>query len=299
MKFICIAAMALACIACNRKTLTAGTAENSGFYMDTKGNKVLLGIHPQEALQTAPFADWFNTNFSGYTIDSNTVALLKPLAAGKHVDIFMGTWCGDSKREVPRMCKVLAAAGVHRAHIRLIMVDNRDSSYKQSPGHKEKGKFIHHVPTLFVYKGAGEMNRIVESPVTSIEKDLLSILSGKTYQPNYAGTALLQQQLNQKDAATLLAEEQQLLPLLQPQLRNAAELNTVGYVWMASGKWQQAQLAFELNALLFPDNVNVYDSLGELFIKLNDKPTARIYYNKVLALQPSNANAQKMILQLQ
>ena len=81
-------------------------------HLDTRGNPMLLGIHPAEDLERAPYGDWFNKNYADYTVDSATAGALRPLLKGKTFELYMGTWCGDSKREIPRMLKILRYAGV-------------------------------------------------------------------------------------------------------------------------------------------------------------------------------------------
>jgi hypothetical protein len=66
------------------------------------------------------------------------------------------------------------------------MVSNHDTLYKQSPEHEERGLNILRVPTLIVYDNNNELNRFVEYPVESIEKDLLKMLSRLPYKPNYS-----------------------------------------------------------------------------------------------------------------
>jgi thiol-disulfide isomerase/thioredoxin len=153
---------------------------------DSKGNLILLGQTTRERLQQAPFSDWFNKNYQDYIVDSATAAQLKPLVKGKQFDIFMATWCGDSRREVPRMYKILDYLGVDATHIRLINVNNHDSAYKQSPTHEERGLNIIRVPDLLIYESNKETGRIIEYPVVSLEKDLLAILTRQPYTPNYS-----------------------------------------------------------------------------------------------------------------
>lgn len=289
MKFICIAAMALLFHSCTRKIVSSSQS------LTSTPNAQLLGVHPKKDLQQPPFNEWFDKNYTEYRIDSVTANQLMPLLKHKKLEIFMGTWCGDSKREVPRMFKILDYSRVRPSQVKMIMVDNRDSTYKQSPSHEEKGKFIHRVPCLIVYDKNKEMNRIVEFPVVSLEKDLLSIAQSAPYQPNYRAATYLYQLLKDKNTHAPAAESTALVTTLKPLVRNSAELNSLGYVWMAAGEMDRALLAFKLNALLFPDNANVYDSLGEIHLKLNNRAAAKLYYTKVLELQPGNKNAVKML----
>ena len=57
---------------------------------------------------------------------------------------------------------------------RKIMMDTRDRL-------EEVGKNIHRVPTFIFLHGNKEIGRIVESPVVSLEKDMIAILEKKSY----------------------------------------------------------------------------------------------------------------------
>jgi len=152
---------------------------------DKKGNLILLGKCTRERLAQSPFDVWYTKNFEAYTVDSLTANQLKPLLKNKQFLLFMGTWCGDSRREVPRMYKILDYCQVKRSQIQLITLNNSDTAYKQSPGHEERGLNIRRVPTLLIYENHREVGRVVESPVTSLEKDLLAIVTGQPYEHRY------------------------------------------------------------------------------------------------------------------
>jgi len=152
---------------------------------DSRGNDMLLGKCTRAVLLQSPFADWFKPNYDSYLVDSFTCNFIRPLLAGKSLTIFMGTWCGDSRREVPRVLKMLDCCGFPVNDLTLVMVGNSDSLYKKSPQHEEAGKNIVRVPTIIVEQKSAEIGRIIESPIASLEKDLLAILRKERYQPNY------------------------------------------------------------------------------------------------------------------
>lgn len=152
---------------------------------DARGNDMLLGKCTRDAFLKQPFADWFKPTYDSYLVDSFTCNFIRPLLAGKSITIFMGTWCGDSRREVPRVLKMLDCCGFPMNQLTLIMVSNTDSMYKKTPLHEEAGRNIVRVPTIIVEQKGAEIGRIIEFPVTSLEKDLLTILRKEKYQPNY------------------------------------------------------------------------------------------------------------------
>jgi hypothetical protein len=146
---------------------------------------LLLGKQNRSVLQQEPFAGWFNVNYDSYNVDSFTCNFIRPLLKDKTITIFMGTWCGDSRREVPRVLKMLDCCNFPMQNLQLVMVGNGDSLYKKSPQHEEAGKNIVRVPTIIIEQNGSEVGRIIEFPVLSLEKDLLSILRKENYIPNY------------------------------------------------------------------------------------------------------------------
>ncbi len=150
------------------------------------GTPFLLGKIPREALQKAPYSKWLESNYEQYAVDESLIRLFTESLHDTELLLFLGTWCGDSKREVPRIFKILDTAGFPEEKLTLVALDKRKESYKKSPGGEEKGWNIQRVPTLILVKQGKEINRIVESPIASWEEDLLTILSGSNYVPNYA-----------------------------------------------------------------------------------------------------------------
>jgi TolA-binding protein len=55
---------------------------------------------------------------------------------------------------------------------------------------------------------------------------------------------------------------------------------------------------FRLNVEQFPQDANVYDSLGEAFLKQGDKAHAIENYRKSLDLNPHNDNAREVLAKL-
>ena len=87
------------------------------------------------------------------------------------VVIMFGTWCHDSKREVPRMLRILDSAGVRTEQISLIGVDTN----KEEPKGQEKTYNLRNTPTLILLKNGKEVGRIIERPNVSLEADLIGL----------------------------------------------------------------------------------------------------------------------------
>lgn len=155
-------------------------------YTHANGQEVLVGKCTRSALLMGQYAAWFQNNYASYTVDSATCTYIRPLLEHKKITVFMGTWCGDSQRELPRLLKMLDCCGFPEDKVQLIMVSNASDAYKQSPQHEEQGKNILRVPTIIIEEHQKEIGRIIEYPVVSLEKDLLKILRKEAYKPNYS-----------------------------------------------------------------------------------------------------------------
>ena len=185
MKAIYITVIAIFIFACTPKIGTQQTQPVNIETIDKRGNLILLGKSTRERLAQPPFDVWYTKNFEAYTVDSSTANQIKPLMKNKQFLLFMGTWCGDSRREVPRLYRILDYCGVKPSQIQLINLNNSDTAYKQSPGHDERGLNIRRVPTLLIFENQREVGRVVESPITSLEKDIQAIVTGKPYEHRY------------------------------------------------------------------------------------------------------------------
>ena len=154
--------------------------------INTDGTSFLLGEIDRNDLETTAFTSWFVHNYEQYTVDEQLIKLFQRKLRHHEIVLFLGTWCGDSKRQVPRMLKILDAAKFPEDQLRLIALDRRKETYKQGPNGEEKGWNIKRVPTLILLKKGKEVNRIIERPVDTLEEDLLAILSQMEYTPNYS-----------------------------------------------------------------------------------------------------------------
>lgn len=155
------------------------------------GKEKLLGKINQKGLQQDSFATWFIPQYEMYEVDETTTSTIKKELKNYTVKLFMGTWCGDSKREVPRFLKILDKIDFPKENLTMIAVDHVKPNYKKSPGGEEKGLNIIKVPTFILFKNGKEINRIIEYPVQTLEKDLEAIVTGKPYIPHYSDMPVL------------------------------------------------------------------------------------------------------------
>lgn len=277
--FISIFISVIILVSCaSQKQAQPGISVNQ-ILTDTSGDIELAGIATESRLKETPFGQWYNTNYDGYSPDSNLVRQLSPLLKGKRIQIFMGTWCGDSRREVPRMFKVLHQCGADAASIQLICTGRTDSTYKQSPTHEERGKDIFRVPTLIVYEHGKEAGRIIESPVQSIEQDLLSICRKEQYTPQYRAAGYLLKWYVNPQWQQRTGDTTELLSILKPLCRNAGELLSLGRIQLGAGDVQKAVFTHRLNSMLYPDLPAVWNQLG-ISLQRVDAAAAQAIFQK-------------------
>lgn len=74
-----------------------------------------------------------------------------------------------------------------------------------------------------------------------------------------------------------------------------AEMNQLGYRFLQEGKVKEAVRLFTLNVISYPDSWNVYDSLGEAYLKDGQTDNAVNNYEKSLKLNPGNENAIRFL----
>jgi CubicO group peptidase (beta-lactamase class C family) len=76
------------------------------------------------------------------------------------------------------------------------------------------------------------------------------------------------------------------------------DLNAGGYDLLGLGKTAEAIRVFQANVALYPQDSNVYDSLGEGYMNAGQKDLAIWNYRKSVELNPKNDNAVAMLQKL-
>lgn len=284
MKYISTAVAVCICIALNAQQPAA--------------NRILYGIINKDSLQQQPYSNWFNKNYTDYNTDGQVKKQLTALSLkGVSIEIFMGTWCGDSKREVPRFLKMLAEINFDSRNLKIISTGNSDSLYKQSPQGEEKGKGIFRVPVFIVYKNGVETGRINEFAATSLERDFLAIAGNAPYSPNYTSFLTVKKWMNEGLLADSNANIRGMAAQIKMQVANEHELNGAGYVLLKQGSTKEAVSLFRINAVLYPESGNVLSSLGEGYLKNGSADKAIAVLENSLINQ-KEVTAVKEILQL-
>ena len=148
--------------------------------IDTDSDKpMLIGYTTREAFTDSSFSWWFDSEYKNYDVDidalrpiSEDTTLLKDV----YITIVMGTWCSDSRREVPRFLKITDALNFSDENLSIYNVD-RDMNTGDDEIDDLKIEFV---PTFIFFKNDVEIGRIVEAPTESLEMDMVKILTGDT-----------------------------------------------------------------------------------------------------------------------
>ena len=141
----------------------------------------IIGLFDRKELSNNPHSEWFNQNYSDYNLDQETLNKLKPLFKDIEITVFMGTWCSDSRKEIPVFYKLIDKLKFSEESIELIGM----TLEKTTPDSLEFNQNLINVPTFIFKKDGKEINRIVEFPLETIEKDILEILTTNNYQNPY------------------------------------------------------------------------------------------------------------------
>ncbi len=135
---------------------------------------VWYGTISAESLDTG-IAGW-RAECAAYRPAEKWLALLRTAKLRYGLTIAMGTWCSDSREQIPRLQAVLSALAERSPFEppRLVGIDRSKSIdaklYPYGP--------VELVPTIVVTAGGSEVGRIVETPKSgSIEEDLVRILA--------------------------------------------------------------------------------------------------------------------------
>ena len=136
--------------------------------------EILIGHCDRNGFAQAPFSEWFNEQYDNYMPDTVATSRIGELLTDNiTVTLVLGTWCGDSQRQVPRFYKVIDAVGFDEAKM-LVSSVNTSKTNKHIDA---EALDIQLVPTFIIYKNNKEIGRIIESPIDLLEIDMLNIIT--------------------------------------------------------------------------------------------------------------------------
>lgn len=134
------------------------------------GEVELVGdLSKEDILTKCP--DW-KAEIASYIPNQEAIEKLKSIQFQVNIEIFLGTWCPDSVRNVSAYFKIVEMANNPLFMTTYVGIP-RDTDSRQP---LIKGKNIKKVPTFIISINNQEKGRIIENPIKSIEEDLLDII---------------------------------------------------------------------------------------------------------------------------
>ena len=256
----------------------------------------LLGRLTADQLAEEPYSEWFQSGYDDYEPNPEIVAQLRDVDTdGVNITVFFGTWCPDSQREVPRLLKLLDGLGFPADDLKLVAVDNVDGANKMSPTGEQEGIEVYRVPTILVSRGGDEVARFVEHPVLSTERDLLAILSGEPYEPNYISYPAVRRWLREGLLSDENVSPNGLAGQVRGEVRSEGELAAAARVLLSRGDAAEAVKLFRVNCALYPSSAQAFAHLAEGLRQLGEGEAARETAEKALRLNPDPETVKDLV----
>lgn len=134
--------------------------------------EILIGYCNLDGLKSGTLGVYFESQYELYSPSEKSIEKMRTSINNVDIVIVFGSWCSDSKIQLPRFYKILDKCGYNDMHLKMIGV-NRD---KNGLSVNVTDMNIERVPTFIVYQNGVELGRIIETPKKSLEKDLARII---------------------------------------------------------------------------------------------------------------------------
>lgn len=154
----------------------AGCSTHQSYTLDVEesGTVVVCGEFDRSLLlNDERLNSWYQPRYDDYAVDTTLISFIQQYSKNVRYIVIAGTWCSDSKREIPHLLKILDAAKVSPQQLWLFGVDRTKTS---DDGTTQK-YLITNVPTIILEKEGKEIGRITEHPEGTLEQDIVKILS--------------------------------------------------------------------------------------------------------------------------
>lgn len=155
---------------------TGKAQEINNTITDPKRDKeVLIDLVNRDAFLLPVFGEHYQQDYEIYRPDATAIKEIAPRLADISITIVLASWCGDSREQLPRFMKVLDQTGFDFGKLQMIAVDSYKTGRKidVSPLHIER------VPTFIFLRNGAEIGRIIETPLETLEADLLRMLKAE------------------------------------------------------------------------------------------------------------------------
>ncbi len=264
----------------------------------SEAQSILTGNITRADLKKPPFAEWYDRAYSAYQPAIATADKLRESYKGLAVEAYFGTWCGDSKRQLPRLLRLLDATGFDGKHLSMVGLSDQSMEFKKAPDGVEAKRRIHRTPTIVFVRDGVEIGRIVETPSTSLEADMLAILSGRGPDPKYGAEAWVHQLFSDRT----VAEAEKALETAGPEISKRTDPDSLWhyaeYDLLKNGRAPEAKAVLDLHLKLNPRSVVGHVLLSDALVSLGRTAEALAAAERALVIEPSNSRAQRAAAEL-
>ena len=140
------------------------------FPLIVTGGQSSVEISKEKILATGP--QW-QEKYDKYDPPAEMIDALKArLGANMKIDVYLGTWCPDSRNNVPLFLKILDRAGV-AVPVRYFDVPRKSS---RDVKYYVEEMQIELVPSFIFYRDGKEIGRIIENPKAGMIEDMMDIV---------------------------------------------------------------------------------------------------------------------------
>ncbi|OKY26271.1 thioredoxin family protein [Thalassotalea sp. PP2-459] len=108
----------------------------------------------------------FSNGYHQFHLSEEKTALIREWPDSTHFDVYFGTWCHDSEREVPKLLKIM---DVNKAFSHQLIALNYQKTEAKGRAKKAGVQFT---PTIVIYVDDQEIGRIIERSRKSLVDDI-------------------------------------------------------------------------------------------------------------------------------
>ncbi|MDP2423832.1 MAG: thioredoxin family protein [Bacteroidales bacterium] len=137
--------------------------------------KILVGVCERADLYDSSLGFYHEWEYDRYYPDSVAILKISKLPKDYTITIVLGSWCGDSREQVPRFLKIIDLLGIDSKTLRIIGTDRQKLALTIDISHLN----IIRVPTFIFFRTGNEVGRIIETPETTLEKEMLKIITSQ------------------------------------------------------------------------------------------------------------------------
>lgn len=141
-----------------------------------EGETILVGTADWNGLTQGIYGEWFIPEYQSYTVYSDPLVGMQEKVSDVQIKLFLGTWCDDSKFQVPQFVKILDYLKFDHGQLEIIALERLEDKALVSPEGREEQYDIHFVPTFVFERNGEEIGRITEFPEVSLEVDMAGFL---------------------------------------------------------------------------------------------------------------------------